>query len=269
MAGEDINQPLPSDKQLAIPGDQSVVSVRKDLVEQGVDLQVITDCITQKGLLIPAGENRQPVRILPTPAYYRWEHGINLVEVDIMKTRKTPPVFIATYLMGIGEPISEVRSIRLPVQTTGRMRDIEDEMTRQMVVDGLNPNEIRQYTPEAISKPVIGRLAGTTLRNLFRALKYGHFETSGVHPEWIAPGLPDGRLQSGWNENDRLRLPLIIWSNWKAPICAMFGNDGVISDMSKEPVISPPFTQQGIDAADPLVKGILNRVVAKNQRAGR
>lgn len=246
---------------------QPLASGERALTEPAVSLQEIKDCVMRQGVLIPAGEGKQPVRILPIPAYYRWEHGFNLVEVDIMKTRKSPPVFIATYLIGIGDQIGEVRSIRLPVRTKGVFRETEDEIIRQMVADGLDRKEIEQNTPE-YKTSVASKLGGRTLIQLARALKYGHFETSGVHREYFGPGNPEGRLQSGWKEDDRFGLPLVIWSNWKAPICVEFGRNEEISWMGHEPSISPPFTQEAINSADSFTSGLLTKIINKNQGKG-
>lgn len=249
--------------------DNSLVPApNREVTRQTVSLDEIRNCITANGIHIPAGEGRQPVSILPNPIYYRWEHSFNMIDEtpdsSVFSTRKSSPVFFAIYLMGIGNPPNEIRSIRLPVQTNGRAREAEDEMIRQMITDGLDAREIAQYTPEHRSKEVVGRAGGTTLRNLFMALKYGHFETSGVDRQLASPAYPEGmRLQSGWAQNDY--WPLVIWSNWQAPFEVLFPGENKI-DPSGEQIISPPFTQASIETSDSSITKLLKKALQKNQR---
>lgn len=241
----------------------------REVTRQTVNLDEIRNCIAISGVHIPAGEGRQPISILPKPVFYRWEHGYNMIDVDpitlLHNSRKSDPVFFGLYLIGTGETFNEIRSIRLPVQTNGRLREIEEEIVRQMISDGLNQREIAQFTPEQRSQSIVGRAAGAAFRELFRALKYGHFETSGVDPQLRGPAFPNGMtLQSGWKEDDY--WPLVIWSNWKAPVEVVFPKDNLIADSKEETIISPPFTQRAIDASDPYLIGVLNKAIQKNRK---
>lgn len=248
----------PEDRQLIVPSEHGVVPIQPaqhDLEAARIDIRDITTLITQRGVLIPAGEGREPVRILKRPGYLRWEHRISLVEVDVSKTRKSPPVFYAVYLMGIDEPVREVRSIKLPVQTGGALMNTEEEIFGQMIADGHDAFEVRRSTEGRRVASIVGWSAGQLLLGLFSALKYGHFETSGTYN-----GVT--RVQSGWRESDE--YPLVVWSNWKAPWYALFDKENQV-EVTREAIISDPFTQQLINAADSPTLGLLENIMARNR----
>lgn len=241
----------------------AVVLPPREVFASGLNLQEIKDQIAQRGILIPAGEGRELVRILPRPAFLRWEHELDIANIDMAKTKKSSPVVIGVHMIGIGDPPGEVRIIKLPVQTQidgGVYSQAEERIIREMEADGFSRREIDQLTAQHKTQHVLGLVDGLTFLHLTRALGYGHFETSAIPDEYEEYG-ENGRLQSGWKQEDY--WPLVVFSNWKARIEVLFASDNTTA-ITKESIISDPLTQDALNVADPVASNLIRQIMKKN-----